>query len=1213
MTSRLLPVAVIDESTRDKASESLTRLSLAIAPVVRVAKGVVAYGDIADAGLLIEYQGIPVLVEHQKGETRSGVSPDGTSWSTTMQVPYGFIPETISTDGEEIDVYVGADPNAPYAYIVHQITKEGAHDELKLMFGFEDPGEAVRCYLAHVPAWAFGGISAVPISLLKGMLRIDPNEVHKTWKSAELSPDVVRRIWVNELRSRDELPLSDVEMDTPTPGPSYTSLIREAVLASLAYLFDWDLSSVEQPMVVGAQHNNVLLRIAAAVFPGLNVANIVRGLSPAANRAAVQELTANGSTEAGGGGVSPVGSGAPLHLLGMKGVSADIAASLGAGTNSGVVIEGGPTVLAGHGELAGGLGWVDLLVRQLAGVAAEFSGPKLVNPTAEDVSSALQALLFGDGHVQQFSKKAWNTSYINDLSDDAFLHIESGGQKDVDGKTTPRSLRHFPYKDKNGKVDEPHLRNAIAQAPKSNLPASVIEDVQARGRKLLEEQKKGDETPSGTPTSLNPTQASSAPVEKDAVTVDSIGAGGKLLPTQNPGGIEIIGKGVPEKYKDIDFSVPKAVKDNLKRGLDLNEEGHSGDGLKPETVAWARRMVNGEDISPEKVRAMRAWLARHEVDRKPDWAAEKTPGYVAWMLWGGDDAVGWSNKLVEQMDSRDSKKTEKADISEHTISITATPDAVMAITKILQTMMYMGMVGTSRTLFVESTHPGGPAPIVGFDGDGAARIKSVKIDGNELTASKENLDVLEERQAARHAEEKAEKKASPTITTDESTKHLPPTEKLGDVWAQKDGSTTAERVCPECSNTMRYDAGPDAFVCGECEFVLPSVGHGSDRPDVIPPANEGNLVGGEVPVVSKDNTSDPSALPPPKESGSYGVVSMFTAKLCALGHDHQVAKERAVLLAGDVAKGAQWTRQMKALDNVREWWAPTAYIGQTIPLDEAPPELAQAVTKLPLTETYPNPDDVGGWLGVIEPQSEEWIAFVAVDGRTLVWDQREPEGGVIGMPYYTYRLDLATMPISESIKKGFTPVKKFRVNMIGHSTETNNAPIMKASGMLIPGKRLVYGVVLEPNPCDGQGDSQGHTYTEDDIEAACHYYANFRMLNAVHKGAPIDPAEARVVENFIAPCDFQLGTQIVKKGSWVMVAQVLSDAIWANIENGKWQAWSVEGFSRTEPINTDKFTLRQMQCTRCTAQWKTPLEKGKTPPLTVACPRCSHANSTLFN
>jgi len=70
----------------------------------------------------------------------------------------------------------------------------------------------------------------------------------------------------------------------------------------------------------------------------------------------------------------------------------------------------------------------------------------------------------------------WTTAYINDLPDAAFAYIEPGGSKDEDGKTTPRSLRHFPHHDKsvkngteNDSVDLPHLRNALARGPQSKV------------------------------------------------------------------------------------------------------------------------------------------------------------------------------------------------------------------------------------------------------------------------------------------------------------------------------------------------------------------------------------------------------------------------------------------------------------------------------------------------------------------------------------------------------------------------------------------------------------------------------------------------------------------------------------------------------------------------------------------------------------------------
>lgn len=105
----------------------------------------------------------------------------------------------------------------------------------------------------------------------------------------------------------------------------------------------------------------------------------------------------------------------------------------------------------------------------------------------------------------------------------------------------------------------------------------------------------------------------------------------------------------------IDFSPPEGVREELRRGLAWHEEGKSGSGLVPATVRWARRLARGEAITPAKAKKMRAWLARHEVDKqgegyKPGDKGFPSPGRVAWALWGGDPAVTWSNKIVEQLE-----------------------------------------------------------------------------------------------------------------------------------------------------------------------------------------------------------------------------------------------------------------------------------------------------------------------------------------------------------------------------------------------------------------------------------------------------------------------------------------------------------------------------------------------------------------------------------
>jgi HK97 family phage prohead protease len=79
----------------------------------------------------------------------------------------------------------------------------------------------------------------------------------------------------------------------------------------------------------------------------------------------------------------------------------------------------------------------------------------------------------------------WDTSYVNDLPDSAFLLILPGGRKDAGGKTVPRDLRKFPVRNAGGSVDLPHLRNALARIEQaSTLSAAQRESAMAAAKAL---------------------------------------------------------------------------------------------------------------------------------------------------------------------------------------------------------------------------------------------------------------------------------------------------------------------------------------------------------------------------------------------------------------------------------------------------------------------------------------------------------------------------------------------------------------------------------------------------------------------------------------------------------------------------------------------------------------------------------------------------------
>ena len=70
------------------------------------------------------------------------------------------------------------------------------------------------------------------------------------------------------------------------------------------------------------------------------------------------------------------------------------------------------------------------------------------------------------------ARVVWTTAYVNDLPDSSFLYIAPGGTK-TNGKTDG-AHRYFPVKDSSGKVDMPHLKNALARIPQaSTIPAAA--------------------------------------------------------------------------------------------------------------------------------------------------------------------------------------------------------------------------------------------------------------------------------------------------------------------------------------------------------------------------------------------------------------------------------------------------------------------------------------------------------------------------------------------------------------------------------------------------------------------------------------------------------------------------------------------------------------------------------------------------------------------
>jgi HK97 family phage prohead protease len=116
---------------------------------------------------------------------------------------------------------------------------------------------------------------------------------------------------------------------------------------------------------------------------------------------------------------------------------------------------------------------------------------------------------------------------------------------------------------------------------------------------------------------------------------------------------------------DVSLKPTAGMAAACRRGLKLYEEGRGGDGLVPATISWARKIAARENLTEEKVVKMRAWHARHKVDKKPGWdkPGEETPGFVAFLLWAGAAGARWSAAKVAQMERKEERDVE--DIEEY--------------------------------------------------------------------------------------------------------------------------------------------------------------------------------------------------------------------------------------------------------------------------------------------------------------------------------------------------------------------------------------------------------------------------------------------------------------------------------------------------------------------------------------------------------------------
>ena len=100
------------------------------------------------------------------------------------------------------------------------------------------------------------------------------------------------------------------------------------------------------------------------------------------------------------------------------------------------------------------------------------------------------------------------------------------------------------------------------------------------------------------------------------------------------------------------FKPTAKMAENARLGLELRER--FGRGGTEVGVRRAEQLAAREALAPADIKSMYSYFARHAVDKNTTrhvWGSTDNPsaGFVAWLLWGGDEGKAWVGKQREKL------------------------------------------------------------------------------------------------------------------------------------------------------------------------------------------------------------------------------------------------------------------------------------------------------------------------------------------------------------------------------------------------------------------------------------------------------------------------------------------------------------------------------------------------------------------------------------
>jgi len=104
----------------------------------------------------VNFAGFDITIENPRGSERSGTDKTGKEWTRKLNNTYGYFKRTKGKDGDQIDVFLGDNPDSDNVFIIDQVNPENSaeFDEHKVMLGFDTEDDARQAYFSNYePGW----------------------------------------------------------------------------------------------------------------------------------------------------------------------------------------------------------------------------------------------------------------------------------------------------------------------------------------------------------------------------------------------------------------------------------------------------------------------------------------------------------------------------------------------------------------------------------------------------------------------------------------------------------------------------------------------------------------------------------------------------------------------------------------------------------------------------------------------------------------------------------------------------------------------------------------------------------------------------------------------------------------------------------------------------------------------------------------------------